>query len=367
MKIFGLILIISTVVFGQTNVNIADGSGDGKYRGQRIVDVWADPAPDGTLFDRWTGDTSLLERIDEWNTKLKTGTKNINLTATYRTVASWTPSALENIGTSQMRYFFPAKPVGLVFHFHGSGGSANGLFNNFEQMLYARELVAAGYAIISLNSDDRDKRQWSNVLPPNNPDVNNVQAAIDEFISRGLITDETPIFASGISNGGGFAPRVSLFLNFTGTAIYIATSNTTVMSLTNTPTIWNIMEKDTVLNTGSVQRAKDSYNTLKGRGIRAEFNLLRPTPVYPERFWRIPGIGRTQSVEIYNALKSNGFLDGGNYLRENPQFSIWASVIPGQYNSFLPEIRDQLWICYTEHKFFSNFNRRVVKFFDSVR
>lgn len=230
-----LVLCIST--FAQTNVSINAGSGAGKYRGQKIIDVWANPGTDTMLFDRWTGGTSLIQQPDEWHTKLKTCTKNINLTAIYKTVDSWSPSNPENIGTSQMRYFFPTNVQGVVFHFHGSGGSMNGLFNNIEQLIYARELVAEGYAVVTLNSDDRITRQWSTASPSINPDYENVQTAIDEFTSRGLITNKTPIFASGVSNGGAFSARVSLVLNFRGSVIFIATSNTTIMSLTDTPTI----------------------------------------------------------------------------------------------------------------------------------
>ena len=368
MKVFGFIsiLLFAVSIFGQTNVSITDGSGEGKYRGQSIVDIWARPNPVGMVFDRWTGDTNLLNRTDEWNAKLKTGTKNISLTATYKTVKPWLPSDLENIGTTEMRYHFPQNVRGVVFHFHGTGGSADGMFNNIEQITFARELVAEGYAIVTLNSDDRINQQWNATNSLANPDINNVQLAINEFISRGLITKNTPIFGSGVSNGGGFVPRVSFFLNFHGTAIFIATGPTAFMSVTEIPTIWNIMQNDTVLANASVVRARNNFNNLQSRGIPSEINILHPTPVYPERFWRIFGINRTESIELHNALKSNGFFDARNYLKENPQFSNWESVIPTKYNPFINDIKDQLWICFTEHKFFSNYNRRVIRFFNSL-
>jgi len=266
-----------------------------------------------------------------------------------------------------MRYFFPANPVGVVFHFHGSGGSMNGLFSQPEQIVYARELVAAGYAVVTLNSSDRVNAQWNTAAPPNNPDIANVQTAIAGFISRGLMTGQTPVFASGISNGGAFAPRVSLFLGFRGTAIYVATSNATIMQNTNSATIWNIMRNDTTLAPGSVEEAFNNYTILRGRGIRAEYNVLEPSAVFPERFRRIPGLNPNDSVTIYGALKSNGFLDRRDLLIQNPNVSGWVSAIPAQYTANLPDISDQLQICYTEHQFFSDHNRRTIRFFDSLR
>ncbi|MBK8147805.1 MAG: hypothetical protein IPK58_06190 [Acidobacteria bacterium] len=366
IKLIVIVLALAVGAFGQTSVTVGSGSGDGRFRGQQIVDVWADPYPAGQIFDRWVGDTHLLARPDEWHAKVRTGTKNINLNATYRTVPAWLPVGPENIGSTQMRYFFPANPVGVVFHFHGSGGSMNGLFSSSEQTIFARELVAEGYAVVSMNSSDRVNAQWNTSLPPNNPDVINVEAAIASFISRGLITNQTPVFASGISNGGAFAPRVSLFLGFRGTAVYIATSNATIMQNTTAATIWCIMQNDSTLAPGSVQEALNNYNVLRSRGIRAEYNVLRPSPVFPERFRRIPGLNTADSINIYNALKNNGFLDSRDLLRQNPISSGWQAVVPAQYNGNLPDILDQLKVCYTEHQFFSDYNRRVISFFNSI-
>ncbi len=361
-----LILFAASSAPAQSVVSIANGSGDAHVRGQRRIEIFADPNPPGQLFDRWEGDAQLVERRDEWHARVKTGTKNINLTAVYRNAAPWVPSAAENVGSSQMRYFFPPNPVGVVFHFHGAGGSLNGLFTSYEQTIYARELVAAGFAVVTLNSADRVNAQWSVLQPPNNPDIVNVQTAITTFISRGLMTAQTPVFASGISNGGAFAPRVSLFLGLRGTAVFIATSNATIMQNTASATIWNIMQNDTTLAPGSVEEALSNFNILRSRGIPAEYNVLHPSPVFPERFRRVPALTSADSLAIHAALKSNGFLDANDMLISNPTVSNWQSAIPAQYSSSLPEIFDQLKIAYTEHQFFSDHNRRVVRFFNSL-
>jgi hypothetical protein len=365
IQVIVVILGLGLGVLAQTNINVASGSGDGRVRGQQVVDIWADPFPANQLFDRWIGDAHLLQRPDEWHGRLRTGTKNINLTATYRNVAPWTAIGPENVGTTQMRYYFPPNPVGVVFHFHGSGGSMNGLFNASEQILLGRELVGAGYAVVALSSFDRVNAQWNTSVPPNNPDIANVQTAITGFIGRGLMTSQTPVFASGISNGGAFAPRISLFLGFRATAIYIATSNATIMQNTSSATIWNIMQNDSTLAPGSLAEAFNNSQILRSRGIRAEYNVLRPSPVFPERFRRITGVSAADSISIYNALKNNGFLDRLDFLIQNPTGSGWQNVIPAQFSTILPDIFDQLKICYTEHQFFSDYNRRTVMFFNA--
>ncbi len=238
LQILFLGALLSLCVAAQrTNVTVNAGSGDGVYKGQGFAHVWADPNPPGMVFDRWTGDIFLLQNPLEYHTKFRTAKLNANLTATYKPAPVWSP-VYETINGSAIGYYFPASPVGVVFHFHGTGGSATGLFSNSEQRVFANEAVAEGYAVVSLSSVDRVNRQWNpNPQIENNPDMQNVQAAINSFVSRGLMTTSTPVFATGISNGGAFAPRVSRALNFRGTTVFIAAVTITVLSQTTVPTI----------------------------------------------------------------------------------------------------------------------------------
>ncbi len=367
-KLLFLLLSLSTFCFAQrTNLSVTNGSGGAQIRGRRIVDVWADPNPAGMVFDRWTGDTALVQNPSEYHTKVNPLSLNINLTATYKPAPVWNPT-YETINGSQMGYYFPAAPVGVIFHFHGTGGSATGFFTDSEQRIFANEAVAENYAVVTLSSVDRVNRQWNaNPQLQNNPDMQNVQAAINLFISRGSISAATPIFANGISNGGGFAPRVSLALNFRATSIFIASGTTPIISQTTVPTIWNLMQNDSTIGADGIAQAFSNYQNLLGRGVPAQYNLLAPSPVYPERFRRISSLTQTDSQTIYNALKQNGFLNSRDFLIQNPTVSNWSSVIPPQYNSSLNDISDQLTICYTEHKFYSDHDRRVLNFFNARR
>lgn len=365
-QIFFLGLLLSLAASAQrTNVAVNSGSGDGAYRGQGFVHVWADPNPPGMVFDRWTGDTFLLQNPFEYQTKVRAAKLNVNLTATYKSAPVWNPN-FETINESAIGSYFPAAPVGVIFNFHGTGGSGSGLFSNSEQRVFADEAVAAGYAVVSLSSADRVSKQWNpNPLIENNPDMQNVRAAINLFASRGLMNAATPVFAVGISNGGAFAARVARALNFRGTAIFIAAGTTNVMSQTTVPTIWLLMQNDTVIGSDGNAQAFANFQNLRSRNIPAQYNMLAPSPVYPERFWRINGLTAPDSRTIYNALKERGFLDARGYLVRNPAISGWQSVIPAQYNSYQSEIANQLEICYAEHNFYSDYDRRVLDFFNA--
>lgn len=197
--------------------------------------------------------------------------------------------------------------------------------------------------------------------------MQNVQAAINLFISRGWITSTTPVFANGVSNGGGFAPLVSRTLNFRATSIYISSGLASVMPQTTVPTIYNLMQNDRVLGANGIAQAYSYYQNLLARGVRAQYNVLTPSPVFPERFRRIAGLTAADSQNIYNALKQNGFLDARDFLINDPASSNWRNVIPSQYASYLTEISSQLTVCYAQHMFYSDYNRRVLDFFNASR
>src|SRR5262245_56037501 len=132
------ILLLSSVSAQRSDLTVNSGSGDGVYKRDPFVHIWADPNPAGMVFDRWTGDTHLLQDARESHTKFRTLPFSANLTANYRSAPTWTPT-FETLNGIQMGYFFPAKFSGVIFHFHGQGGAANLLFNNLERRIFANE------------------------------------------------------------------------------------------------------------------------------------------------------------------------------------------------------------------------------------
>ena len=368
LKYLLIILLLSVGSLAQhSNVTVNSGSGDGAYKGQPFVHVWADPNPAGMVFDRWTGDTILLQNARESHTKLRTANLNLSITATYRSAPSWTPT-FETLNGIQIGYHFPASHVGVIFHFHGQGGAANLLFNNLERRIFANEAVAEGYAVVALDSSDRVNRDWSTSNDiATNPDIQNVQAAINLFVSRGWMTASTPTFAHGFSKGAGFSPRVARALNFRATSMNLLAGTPDIINITTIPTIWCIAQNDGTIMPGGVQQSRVNHQNLLSRGVPTQHHLAVPTPVYPERFWRIAGLTAADSQAIYSALKQNGIIDGRGFLIADPDTSGWELAIPAQYNSFVNSIRDQLRICYTEHTFFSDYDRRVLDFFNTYR
>ncbi len=103
----------------------------------------------------------------------------------------------------------------------------------------------------------------------------------------------------------------------------------------------------------------------------ASMNVLQPAAVYPLRFWRIDGITALDSQEIFITLKENGFLDDENYLIKHPHRGAmgadWHNYLDSKYDNFYGPIESQLMISWTEHQFFSDFNGKIIRFFDNHR
>ncbi len=363
-----LLTFVFAMAYGQhANVTVNSGSGSGAYKGQPFVQIWADPDPTGMVFDHWSGDTALLQNPREAHAKLRTASLNISLTATYKAAPAWTPT-FEQLNGIQIGYFFPVSPVGVIFHFHGQGGAASLLFSNGERRIFANEAVAEGYAVVALDSADRVNRDWSTSNDiATSPDIQNVQAAINLFLSRGWITASTPLFAHGFSKGAGFSPRVAHALNFRATSMNCLAGTPDIVNIMTAPTIWCMAQNDGTIGSGGVAQSLANYQSIVARGVPAQYYRAVPTPVYPERFWRITGLTAADSRTIHDALRAGGYIDGRDMVVGDPDTSGWQAAIPAQYNSFMSSISDQIRICYTEHTFYSDYDRRVLDFFNTYR
>jgi poly(3-hydroxybutyrate) depolymerase len=102
--------------------------------------------------------------------------------------------------------YVPTHPVGLVYVFHGTGGSAD-FATKLETVDMLNHLVAAGYGFVSTDSTNRTSKQWDtgSLSLTANPDLARLSRLHAHLVSTGAITTTTPIYAIGMSRGAGFA------------------------------------------------------------------------------------------------------------------------------------------------------------------
>lgn len=357
----GWMLISVKLADAQTvQLSVVNGSSSPLVSPGQTVHVWANVHLPGQVFEQWEGNSELLTDPLAAHTTLVMPARKVELVARFKPAADWTPNQ-ERINGSRVFSYFPQPYRGVITLYHGSGGSATSWVDGRgapENLRFCRDAVAAGFAIVATESQNRVDKQWSN-RGTNNIDVENIRTILETFKARGEMRPDTPVFAVGMSNGGGFSPLVSAVLGFRATAIFCAAGYDSVIEQTQVPTIWCLAENDRVVDNAE---AITNFGVLSGRKIPAELYTNGPSPVFPLRFARIEGMSEADSTEFYTRLKTNGFLDDQDFLKESPAISNWERLL-GEYTPFRNGIEDELSVCHASHKFFSDFNHKVRLFF----
>ncbi|MEI7933025.1 MAG: hypothetical protein WCI21_08230 [Alphaproteobacteria bacterium] len=112
-----------------------------------------------------------------------------------------TPKTAMLAGRNTIRYI-PPSPKGIIYLFHGTGGSESFATRTHSKILLDR-LVAAGFGYVSSPSGIRaPSPHWDleSIDPKANADVAYVLALHRALIASGEITEQTPIFTTGMSS-----------------------------------------------------------------------------------------------------------------------------------------------------------------------
>jgi dienelactone hydrolase len=344
-------------------LTVRGGSGGGGHAANALVHIWANPNPPGAVFDRWTGDVDKVVDRYAAHTILVMPPAKIAITAVFKRAPAWKPSA-ETLDGVHVLSYVPPRHSGAIVLFHGNGGGADAFLNAVEARIFAADAVAAGYGLIALDSADRERKVWNQQPSPDNPDVRRVKAVLAAFVQRRQLKAGEPIYALGVASGGAFAAKAAFLLNFHAAAIYFAPGDTSPGS--RVPTIWLMAQNDQLgkANRNGDPRALANFSSLVAKGVAAKFNINDPSPVYPLRFWRIPGLQPADSTAIYQGLHEHGLLDAGGFLRDHPKDSPWRAAIPERFARQAAAIREQLDVCFSAHRFYSDFDNRVIDFFN---
>ncbi|WBA44118.1 T9SS type A sorting domain-containing protein [Hymenobacter canadensis] len=372
----GLLLAFSLGSSGPASaqLTVRGGYGSGTYAPADTAYVLANPTPAGQVFDRWLATpAAVLSDTFAVATRVRPPVPTATLTPVYRAAPAWTP-VFQRFNGSNLYYHFPrpaAQLRGIISFHHGASGNATGWFTRPENRTFLDYAVAAGYAVFATESTDRlsnpaAPKQWSNAgTVAANPDVQNIQGILASFRTQGLITAATPVLGVGFSQGSGFTSIIAGLLGFRANVLGATPGLVPAITATLSPTYWMASRRDTLEDPQRLQRCVSNFQLLRGRGIAARLMIHEPFPVTPNRFRRIAGIDSTMSADIYTRLKTAGLLDARDFLTFNPRTaSPWQALLPVAYQPFFDDIDDQLFICFTEHKFHSDLVHDIVRFFN---
>lgn len=367
-------------------LTVNNGYGSGSYNAGDTVHIWAKEFPANSIYDKWTGDTSFLAMPDEWHTTLVMPAQNINLTANFTAIPPYNIT-LDTIQGKNIPkpvyYYFPANCSGVIYFFHGTGGSAKNWMQDIEKRQMVNQAAGEGFGIIITEADEATlqtdlngdgKIRWT-ALPldsVSNYDYANTKIITDTLINRGLMAGNLKRFAVGMSDGGYFTSSCSFLFNYDAGISYCEQGMSNLFSTSTVPIQFCMQQYDNQPEVGAVgdSLALANANLLNSRGVCSRYYLHGHSPVYPQRFMRIPGIILAKSQNIFQDLVNNNFLDGNNFLLVLPDtiqahYAANPSAFPG-LNAILPIQRayviSELNDGYACHTFTSDYNALSLKF-----
>lgn len=290
-----------------------------------------------------------------------------------------------------VRYYLPANMRGVVLMSHGTGGSSS-FIEKPEAYSVAIALVKNGYGVIATEAEEaaagdlngNKAIRWSSLLSKENTDLKNIEILFKGLEDRGLVKSDTPKYALGMSNGGHFS--VSLggvsasnvatdypHLRFKAVVSYCADATSLAVQISKTPTEWLMCGNDDQPEVSN-EEAKANHDSFKARGVPSEFFVHQATPLYDERFARVPEITTEVSRAIAKEFRAAGFVDEAGFFIKTTN-EIYASMSdPNNQDKFrsvlaLPvtaklSLKDQIQVMRAEHEMYSDFSQKTLDFFE---
>ncbi len=268
----------------------------------------------------------------------------------------------------------PENPVGLVYVFHGSQGSADFALK-IETLDQTNELLARGYGWVATESTERtgDKRWFVfDSSLATNPDLARLVRLHADLVATTSVTADTPMFGIGMSNG---ARMVTLFGQAFSDAGYplvaVAPFNGRAAPSVNAaggltvPGFWVASVNDTVVPPGDVIAAQQDS---AAQGVVTQLFNKPEEPLLPIRFTRIPAVDLDEAVLIYEALKGTGAwdADGNRQLDfESTLQRIGELTLPQGTGATNGQVRNQIQALLAMHQFVGFYRVSLADFFDA--
>ncbi len=292
------------------------------------------------------------------------------------------PAKLEALAGRPTVRYFPSEPKGVVYLFHGTGGS-----ESFATRLHSRrvlaKLIAAGYGFISAPSLDRTNVvRWdtSTANPVTNADIAYMLSLHKTLIARGEITALTPVFTMGMSNGGAFANLYAAAAKAEGMPVvavadYMGTFPSSMREAlpdphSAPPTLLLLSKNDGLV---SAERTSTAASELVRAGAAIEVHVSQERRLCAASFALVANLSEAQRDQLVEStlpqagvIDSKGarllYLDHPVITRED--MAALATKLPtGKQEK---AIMDEILIAWAGHMMRSDYAQRQVEFFDAA-
>lgn len=363
-------------------VSVTKGYGSGMYRPGETVHIWAKQDATKQHLRSWKGDIdvfALQSDALEWHTSFTMPARDLAFTAEIAPLElTLTEAKIQGLNTlKKVLYSIPPSPKGLVWVFHGTGGSAE-MIRRLEATYICKKLVQAGFGVIATDAEEvdvgsvDDKIRWNVQVnqPDKNVDFQNLALLTAALEKKGLISQQTPLYAFGMSNGGAMSLSYGAHSARVKAAVsYCASGTIAAAQSTKTPTMWLMCANDTNEQV-SIDKARENHNKLKARGIDTLFYSHPASPLYEGRFLR-EGLDLATSQKLIAEFRTNKLLDDKDYfklsldgiIKEIQSKSRLFPVLTSLSKSDQKGVSNQIRIMTADHNFYDDYASRTLSFF----
>lgn len=270
--------------------------------------------------------------------------------------------------------YVPEHPKGMVYLFHGTGGSAN-FAQRIETTDVLNRLTTRGYGFVSTSSTERTgNRRW-NVADPSlttNPDLARLARLQAHLVATTPIEASTPIVGVGMSNGARFVTNWGQAWRNAGYPVKAiwASHGTTAPAFDGpgqltVPTVFTTSANDFTVPPGTVIQ---SFLVAHNAGTAAEIYSSQERRLTAPPYERIPGIDGPESQQIVAALIATGVWNAqGDRIEsdiETAAAKIQAASLPASVQAQRNEINDETALQLAVHQFTAEYAEQVISFFN---
>jgi hypothetical protein len=270
--------------------------------------------------------------------------------------------------------YVPEHPRGIVYLFHGSGGSAR-FAEKVETTDVLNRLILRGYGFVSTSSTERTgDRRWNAADPSlsTNPDLARLARLQAHLVATTPAAAGTPLVGIGMSNGARFVTLWGQSFKDAGypvKAIWASHGRTAAPysgpGQLKVPVVFSTSVNDFTVAPNGVAA---SFVAAHNHGTPSEFYSSQERKLSTAQFERIPGIDPHEARQVFFCLVQSGVWNAqGNRVDSDVQDAAGRALSVAMPASVAPqrgEIDSESLVILAVHQFSAEYAEQAIGFFN---
>lgn len=270
--------------------------------------------------------------------------------------------------------YVPEQPRGIVYLFHGTGGSAQ-FAERVETVATLNRFIAAGYGFVSTSSTERTgDRRWDvgNASTTTNPDLARLARLHSHLVGATGLEATTPLVGIGMSNGARFVTLWGQTWKDAGypiKAIWASMGRiaapVSAPGALEVPTVFSAAANDFTTPVGGIVV---DFGETRDAGTPAALFMSQERRLDKLRYLRIPGVDGNEAQGIFDALVDTGVWDdSGERLEPDVEAAVARILnadLPASVAPVTNEVVNETALQLAIHQFTDEYGGQVLAFFD---